>query len=412
MAIPSRIHNFLVYWLTILSVFSLIFRRGSFVKVFDVLIVIIGILLIANPESFIAIKKFFIKFKYAFFTIIFLIIFIIFAQLLSYALGNNIDINFEIFKNHGRLIFNVYTLFLVGFLISYNKKILFPVSWAIIFSPIIVLPAYWNLNEEFFISGGRLTGFLQTPIIFGAWMMVVFLIGIGFFFTLQKKWQKTLLLLWLAIIANFILWAASRASWLALIAAIFILITFYFLIGEKKKSGIIFLIFIFTFSVGYILLPSKDLKIKAWVLDRSKNLAESIVVLHPEKIQGQMHTTTLPNAVRFISQNSMGSGFGDYTAMNLGILNKGDTVSNSSYLELALYGGVGALFMFLLFLFGVGKEIRKILLSRKLSDLEIVWIVACLAFLIDIFFTDGFLWRHTWFMLGVVIGIVHIVDIS
>jgi len=376
------------------------------VKAFDVLIVLISILLVTNSETFVFIKRFIIKFRRVFLYIFFLIIFIIFAQFLSYFLGYNLDINFETIKNHGRLIFNFYTLLVISFLIFHNKKLLIPVSWAIIISPIIVLPVYWNFNEGFFINGGRLTGFLQTPIIFGIWMTIVFLVGLGIFHTLKNNWQKFLLILWLIIIANFILWGASRASWISLVIAIIIFMLFYFLKNEKRKSLAIFLIFITTFLIGYFILPSKDLEMQAWVLDRAKNLATNSVFLRPESIQGQNHTTTIPNAFSFVYHNYLGSGFGEYAAINLSILNHGSPLSNNSYLELALYGGVGALLMFLFFLFGVGKEIKKTILSGKLSDLEIAWIIAGIAFMVDVSFTDGFLWRHTWFVLGIVIGII------
>lgn len=405
-AISSNNIKILIRYLVPIAVFFLIFRTGYSIKAFDFIVVIIGIFLSADGEArrlFLSIWPRFLPYARYFFT---LIVLIVIAQTL--AMQSNISATTtEAILNFARLIFNVYVFFLTAFLIYYDKKSIVSMCWAIFLSPVVVLPAYWDLRPGVYISGGRLTGFLQTPIVFGFWMAVVFLIGIGLYMISDRTWKKIGIALWLIIISSFVLWAASRAAWIAAVAALGLCLFFYVQQKNWPKLKSFFLISVLTIFLGYPLLPYRELKIREYVEERVINLTASVVGLHPTQIQSQSHSHVWPDTLRFIVSNPFGLGFGSHIGTRLSQFTGGIPISNSSFLEVALYGGIGGLLLFLIILIklllGALRTIKSF--NSSLSDLALVLLILGVVAVVDIAFTDAFLWRHIWFVLGMVLGI-------
>ncbi|MDO8516324.1 MAG: O-antigen ligase family protein, partial [bacterium] len=389
--------------LTVFAAFFLSVRKGPSIKLFDILIVIIGFLIVMDPETKNLVKEFITRSRRIIFIFAALIGFIVIAQCLSYARGTMIDA--ETFKNYGRAIFNVYTLLIAGLIVVYDKKILSALSWAIIASPVLVLPAFWNFDDGVFIGGSRLAGLLQQPLIFGAWIMVVYLLGIAMILSSKKLWQKALLVAWLSVVANFILWSAARAAWIALAVSLLALTLILYRKGSVAKIGLILSAVVITFSIGYSTLPSRVLKIKSLVSDRANNLTASIVSLRPQNVAASVHLQSFSNAPAFIMHHPLGIGFGG-SSKNITDVADQPVLANNSYLEVAMHGGIGAFLLFAFFLWEFGRGARNMIRSER-SELKIIWLLAGFAFLIDIFFTQAFLWRHLWFVLGIGLGITY-----
>ena len=404
---PPKILKTAIRFLAIAAGFFLITRSGHSIKVFDLLVAILGILVVLAPDTRRLLGELLTKvwpyLKY----LILLVILILLAQLISYLKSNNTTLESESLVNYGRVVFNIFTLLTATFIVYYDRKILLLLSISIFVSSSVNLPAFWNLSEGVHISGGRLTGFLQTPLILGLWLNVIFLIGLGLYTTTKKTWSKIFLIVLLVVTASFSLWSASRAAWLALAFALFLWILFYIWEKEWKKFSTLILVSVIVFLFGYLLLPHEQIQMKTFVRNRVANLTKSVVTLKPNEVQAQSQTRIWPGIAGFILRHPFGSGFGSYHPKELEIKN-GTSVSNNSFLELGLYGGIGAILIFMVFLLKLaGKTVSIIKKNRSIfSEIELVWLLAGVSVVVTIFFTDAFLWRHVWFALGIVLGII------
>ena len=404
----GKVLKICIRFLAVTAGFFLIFRTGHSIKTFDLLIIILGVVIIFESEARQLFKRIWPKIWPYLKYFIALISLIILAQIISNLQNQNTVFDSEIAVNYGRIIFNIYTLFLIAFLIYYDRKILFPLSLSIFLSSFVNLPAYWKVEERAYLYGGRLTGSLQSPLILGLWMTIAFLIGLGLFMTAKKLWVKTLMAILLAVTASFLLWTASRAAWLSLAFALLLWMLFYLQKKDWKKIGNFTLVLVISFFFGYLMLPSGQLHVKSSVRDRATNFAHSVVTLQPSTVESQSHIRLWPGVADFVIQHPLGSGFGYYAKEQL-ILKIGDTISTNSFLELGLYGGIGAIGLFLVILFKLGKKALYIITkTAKLNfpELKLAWLLSGVALIADIFFTDAFLWRHVWFILGMVLGVI------
>jgi hypothetical protein len=411
----------IIIWLTVIAVFLLIFRLGnikdSLIKPFDFLIALIGILILFNAEFKIIIQKLWKEIRDYLKYLTFLILFIVLGQILSYLRSDSSIINFDLFLNYGRVIFNAAVFLLTAILIFHNQKLIPYISKAIFVSPLLILPVFLGYGKRIYFNGGRLSGFLQDPNVFAGWIIVVFLIGLALFLSSNKLWLKFLIITWLCIIANFILWSGSRAGWLAIVFGLVIWSIFYFIQQKSfRKIGYLIIISIFAFSVGFTILPNR---IKPSVLDRSvgsqiikaMGLNETLKKYNPDFtaqhkygfISNQIRTDIWKNILIIAIKNPFGFGF-NYLNGHLFIINNETiTFTTNIFLEIMIAGGIGALLIFLIILKKLYKGIKYIL--KNLDDLKLAWIVASLAVLGDLFFIDGFLFRYFWFVLGMVLGI-------
>lgn len=344
-----------------------------------------------------------------FFTL--LIFFIAVAQISGYISGEGVTAKFNAIENYPKAIFNACVFFLMAFIAASYKKVILPISIAIVVSPAVIMPVWRNMSEGVFIGGGRLMGFLSNAIYFGFWMSIAFLVGIGLMSFLKKRWQKLLAFCWLVVIASFILWAASRASWVAIAVASILSILFYMYKRDFRRAGMFAAVIVLSFSLGYFLLPNRELRIQDFIKVRTKNLLASVATLDPQKVAAQRQTTVWPKWIAFVAANPVGHGFdNDFAAKQVSSMLDNPaiiTVSNS-FLQTALFGGIGALAAFLAIFLFLGRDIWRSMRmgsSERISDLKLMWLLSGPALAIDIFFTDAFFWRHVWVVLGIVLGI-------
>ncbi|MBU6500557.1 MAG: hypothetical protein KGJ89_03835 [Patescibacteria group bacterium] len=401
-----------VLWISVAAVFLFAYWPDTSGKITDLLLLVIGAALITTKETRFGIKALWPKLKPYAWSLFAIFALTAIAQVISYIHGQN-SIDKETAVNYGRLAFNAYTFFVAAFLVYfYGKKYLLPASLAILLSPLLAIPAYWNPNEGVYVGGGRLMGFMQSPILCGLWTVVAFIIGIVIFVNYKKAWQRILMAVVLVVLASFIEWSASRASWLGLLAAIVALIVYY-ACKEKiiMKAGLVAIAFIFSLIMGYRIALIIQPKIHILALNRATNFATSIIKFSPSEIESQNQSEAWPKTFEFLLQNPLGLGFGYYGIATL------TTKYNYSYpffasnslMELISYGGFGSLIALLILVFNLGKEAWKKIMSFSREDalrhLKLGWIVATAAFAVGILFTNAFLWRHTWFLLGTVLGI-------
>jgi hypothetical protein len=176
-----------------------------------------------------------------------------------------------------------------------------------------------------------------------------------------------------------------------------------------RKTAIVIAVCILTFLPAERLIPSQ-LQLNPYITARAQNLIAAIITISPESVGGQSHTTAWPRTLQLIFQNPAGFGFGTYSRDRLIAMQSAfsdQSASTNSFLEIALYGGLGALSFFIAILYFLARETRSFIRNKHtFSDLEFAWLIVGIAVLIDIFFTDAFLWRHTWVVLGIVLGLV------
>ncbi len=405
-----RYYKELIFFAATAAAFFLIFRGGNSIKVADFLFALVGIFILFHAETRKRFIQFVLSHRRYFRWMILLILFFLIGQSIGY-FGFDIVPNLAVALNYARVVFNFALFFLIAHLILEKPKFLTYVSLAILVAPVVLLVAYTkfgNTPDFSILEGGRLTGFLENPILLCMWLAVVFLVGMGFFLQAKKGWLKIIILGWLCVIAAFILWSASRAGWLALAFGLFAWALIY-LFHMKNLVKLKFLLAgtLFAFGVGYALLPNTHAnKLQPWV-------AERVTAFVSSPLENQYRISLWQNALPVAIKNILGLGLLNstglqpkYVFMAEGRYDITDTPSNT-FLEIMFYGGIGALLAFLLLLFEMRKSARGVF-SRmpEISDLEIAWLLGTPLVLVVIFFNDGFLLRLVWFVFGVTFGVI------
>ncbi|MEY4731672.1 MAG: hypothetical protein RL681_618 [Candidatus Parcubacteria bacterium] len=403
-----------IRWLAAGVGFFLVFRKGGSGRLPDALLVLLGLVMIADRTGMELLRQNAGRLKRLAFILCGVVFFVVLAELVNS--GGNIILGAETYTSHIRLVFSVYAFFAAAMLAARGTNNLRFLSMGILCAPLVILPAYGNLQEGVFISGGRLSGNFQNPIIFGAWMLVTFVIGLGVMMSLRKSWQRALLFPWLVVLANFILWSASRAAWIALVPAVIAFILYFIRKNEFRSAVFLPLVVTVAFALGSTFLPH-EVGMKRFVAARAVNLTESIVTLHLERIGSQNHSMTVPNASGFVLRHPLGTGFASVVPARSSEPAERVPESNNSLLEIATYGGLCALFLFVFLLIEVARRAWGVLWERgegysESDRLSVAWIIAGGAFLMDIFFTQAFLWRHTWFIIGAVTGVAYLKTLS
>lgn len=407
-------------WLATIAVFLLNIRIGNIknfiVKPFDLLIVIIGALIIFAPETLGVIKKISEELKPYLKYILAIILFVALGQFLTWFRHGGAIINVDLIINYARIVFNGFVFFLTALLVFKNESLVKYFSWAVFVGPLAVLPLFLNFGKNIYFSGGRLSGLLQDPNIFGGWMVIAFIIGIALFLENKKIWKRFLIASWLCLIANFILWSASRAGWLALIVglAIFGLI----LLFKKPRYEIVWviIILILTFSIGFLTLPKQ---IKPFIADRmignkiikSLNLNKIIqksgtnydFIYENGFLSYQIRSDIWKNTFLIASKNPFGYGFNYLNEHRFTINNETISFTANIFIEILILGGFGALLVFLIILKKLTQNMTLIL--KKADNLKAAWVATFFISITDLFFIDGFLFRYFWFILGVILGI-------
>lgn len=371
------------------AVFFLAIHKGT-PKPFDVLTTILAIIALCQRKTRDDLRALWPKIKPYAISIILVLFFIFLGTILNFQENiEHMGIN-GIFTNFARVAFNGAVFLFFAFLVSSRDKLLPWISIALIASFALAVPAYWDFGPEKFISGGRLMGLTQNPHILGLLSITGFLVMLGLFIEAKKGWQKAVLAGWMVVVANFNLWAASRATWIAISVGLALWVIFSSKSNLDKLKYFIILPAA-AFFLGWMLLPSSPtLEIRNWVGQRAVNFVSS-------PLDGQEQTQTWPSIPKTILGHPAGFGF------------ERPSSSYGTFFEVALFGGVGAVIFFTLFIIRFLKGMRKFVLGLpraydRLVDLKLAWIITGVAIVIGIFFTDAFLWRQTWALLGISLG--------
>lgn len=394
------------------------------IKLFDFLIVAIGALLIFNSDFRETLKK--IKpelLKWVFYFLA-LMAFIAAGQIIGY-LKTGVNLMPDVFPHYLRTIFNIYTFFLILAIFAFNKKIIKHSVYAVFISPIVITPIFFGFFKKMYLMDGhRLTGTMVNPQNLAIWLVVAFIFGIAIFLMQNKLWTKTLTLSWLSIISCFILWTETRGALIAiLLSALFVIILDIFR-KNFKRVKILISVIILVFFIGFLLLPKtlqgittirvlnktsyQDPQQQERILDLKNNEQhERIFRIFEYLPKGLVSDSTRLNiwlkSIIIISKNPAGLGF-NYLLINPHMVNDslfGFTVN--TFLETALMGGIGAFIVFIFILIKIFKSYFRTIGVNNI--LEWSWLVALFAFLVAATFTDHFLFRNLWFILGGAIGI-------
>ncbi|MBI2033741.1 MAG: O-antigen ligase family protein [Candidatus Liptonbacteria bacterium] len=335
------------------------------------------------------------------------------GQIFNY-FNYGIAMSYYIVLNYARFLFNSFVFISIAIAVYCYPILVRYISRAVLISTLVMLPVYFDgpYNENIFISvgsGGRLGGiFQENPIIFGLWMGVVFFAGIGLFLESKKRLERVVLGLWLGMIANFILWSATRSVWVSLPFGIVAWCLFALLKERKKKKALrILCITIFAFLMGYGLLAAQN----GVAFQRT---AHRITTLAQSPLENQIRTKIWIKTTPFFISKPFGLGLviatpdAPFVDLGAGIVERFNHQSFNSYLEVIVYGGLGAFILFLFFIFRLGNSALRVFREKRIEmqDSEMAWIAAAIFILLDIFFADAFLFRHLWFTLGVFFGIL------
>lgn len=372
------------------AIFSLALHKGS-PKPFDAIFLALVLVTFAQWKTWKDIYAFWPRIKpYAMYVaLIFLFIalgtVLNFEENIEHIGGRGLAVNFV------RVLFNAAVFLFFAFLVSSREKLLPWASIGLLASFALSIPAYWNIDEGVFIDGGRLKGFSQGPLIFGFLSTIGFLVAIGLLINSKRFWSKAVFAASVVAIANLNLWAASRATWIAV--AVGLVLSFAFSrrsILDKLKYFAVFPAM--AFFLGWVFLPSSPaLTIRQWVGERAVNLVASPVHEGQTRIQAWSAASTA------ILENPLGLGF------------ERRFLSSGTFFEVALFGGIGALVFFAAIFFRILKEASvaaRNLAGDRFADLKLAWVMAGVAVIAAIFFADAFLWRQTWALLGISLGAV------
>ncbi len=397
----KRFNREFIVWLAVVATFLLIARLGQIksgiIKPFDLLMIIIGAYFFSRREIWFFLKEIKKEWRPFVFYLGALFIFFIIGQVSGFFSGAGVAVvTKDIILNHLRALFNSGIFFLTAFLIVFYPNLLAGISRAAFFSPILIVPVFFGFGQQLYFDGGRLSGLTNNANIFAGWFAVIFIIGLYFVLFSSKWWLRAFSFGWLSIVASFIIWSGSRASWIAVFAGFFTFMVFVLL----RKKEIIFLyvipaVTLGTFFVGFFLLSSPV-----------KNLStERFIGLIQTPTHNQSRVEIWQQVIPVIIQHPFGSGFDYFTLDNNKIITYKETIifTTNALLEAGVVGGWGAIALVLILIIHLNKRVFQ--RFNELSMLEIAWFSAFIALMVSIVFIDGFLFRHVWFMLGVIFGI-------
>ena len=398
-----------IIWLAVGAIFSLAFRIGVPIKPFDALAVILGIAIVGDGSARTLARRFWSEARpYAKYFLAFLL-FTCIAQTISWFRYDLEPWSPQLLAQYARLAFNGYTFFLSAFLLYSSPRLITLASRAIFISPILALPAHWAGWQASYVSGIRLAGLLENPIVFSSWMMVAFLIGIGLYCDAKRPSARIGIAAWLVVIANFILWSASRSAWVALpfglLALLYVRTREQ---GDAKDVLHVIGLVVVSFALGQALLvtarvpssarlpgsPDEVYAIKNFVTKRVVNL-----ITDPTKDESRITIWREALSKNFRSP----FGFGMYG----NVIPEQFPDAANSYLETLEAGGLGALFAFLLILVSVGRMVKRTIAHSvgERTGVNMAWFAIAVAIVINIFFYNFFFTRNLWFVLGAILGV-------
>lgn len=397
---------------TLVAVFSFIFRMPYSPQPVDVFFALAILLAAIDERVRRSVKEVWPYLRpFILFFGLFLLLFIA-GQIYNY-FTNGVGLSHYILLNYARFLLNAAVFLFVAIIVHAYPSLMRYIGWSVLVSTLLILPVYFvgGGGINVFIAdgyGGRLGGiFQESPIIFALWMGVAFLVGLGFFLDSKKLMGRVVIGLWLGVIANFILWSATRSVWVSLVAIVLGWCWFaLFFENNRKKAAYIFCVVAGAFLLGYAVLSINTVAIQRTTY-RIANLARS-------PYEEQIRTRIWKKVTPFYMSQPVGFGLviatPDAPLIDVGadVVERFNHQSFNTYLEVLGYGGLGAFFLLVLFLAFLGRAVFYALRDRRfvLRNTEAIWIAAAFFVLADIFFADAFLFRHLWFVLGMLLGVL------
>ncbi len=401
----------IIRWLAVAAGIFLTFRKGASAKWFDIIALTLFFALVFDRAGWETVRRNAGKLLHITLLCAGIVGFIVLAELFNPAFG--LPPAGDAPWNYVRLAGNFLAFFTAVLLAARGREAFWAFSIAVLLAPITVFPAFGNLDEGTFIHGGRLAGHLQNPIIFGAWTLVSFLLGLGMFMVARKRWAQTALFVWLIVLGSFLLWSATRAAWLTLGVAVGLFSLVAYLRTRDARAGMFpIVVTICTVFLGYFLLPSRGIDMKTFVALRSADLTVHMVTLRPWEVGAQAHVTRVPQAMQFLVHHPRGTGFSGDVPQGPYAPNGKTPSPLNTLLELGIYGGFGALACFVILLYILFRSsfflVRDVWRGVRKDDAQYWWVVIGIAFFADMLFTQAFLWRHAWVVFGAVLGVAYL----
>jgi len=388
----------------------------SLIKLFDLLIVIILFLIIYSVKF----KKLLITIKsdikqwIIYFS--FILIFLIIGQIIGFLNTGAYNLP-DVWPHFLRTLFNFFVFIAVLIIFTYDKKLIRCSMYAIIISPIVMLPIFLGYFKNDYLNAGyRLTGTMVNPQNLAIWLAISFILGLAFLLQKPEAWKKTLLGLWLSIISCFILWTLTRGVILALFVSILIAVILLLKNKNPKNAFLLLLITIITFTIGYLLIPPKSQTV---LVSRTFNTQQINVNIGENTISTTEIYNSTPKGmftdpirlkiwgkdINLIISHPFGLGF-NYLIIKPHQLPEYlfyPSFTVNTFLEIALAGGWGALIIFIIMIIKIFTSSIKYF--KKDDYISWAWSFSLLTFLMASLFTDHFLFRNLWFILGGTAGI-------
>lgn len=332
-----------------------------------------------------------------------IVIFILLGQIFSFLRFEASLLSRNVVADYLRLAINLGVFFIAALMVYKNPRLLRFITIAIIASFLLIVPVHIFSNNIIYFSASRLSGLMENSIIFGAWVSVSLILCIGLILETTKFWERAVLGVWLTVLSSFFWWSGARTAWISMILAVILFV--FILLKQKRWDRLKMFLFItiFAFVAGYFLIGNNSnynvsrQKMQSYLKSRATEL-----VIKPD--------TYYENRISFWRENlseiynfPFGFGFKDPLVKNRypGFV--------STFLEVAVYGGVFALGIFLIFLGMLGKKIIlgiKYEIVNSSQYLKISWFVIGVVLLVNIIPFNFFLVRVLWFAFGIIAGIV------
>lgn len=341
--------------------------------------------------------------------------------LFSYGVFGTENIQLIEVLTEGVRIFFAFVLFILTVYITSNyRKTQDLAVVAIVFSPVILYLAFSPNFRGFFTEGGRLVGANNDPNYLSTFLAlgIIFAVSYFLFTKSNKRWLGVIYIIFSSPI---FLWAYSRAAFLSLFFALFLLAFVRLSVGRSFKDivmvGIVGITLIFSMVGSFFVLPSDS---------QSLIYRRSIApVLSSEKLRGFMETkaSDVSNNVYAVVSTEVPTDDFSYSrgeiwrdGLNLAIaspLGFGPAYdawspvgrvgrAHNVYLEVALTAGWAGAAIFLFFIYKMLR--RSVVLLRSADFKKIGLAVGFLYLIINSFFLDMFTLRWLWLIMGIIVS--------
>jgi len=411
--------------LVFVALLTLIYRLGNFYntfvpKPFEVILVLIIMLTLADLIINRKFKEFFLSIDKKIWVALFCLVFsVLFGWLMSFFV-KKIPINLNVILEFGNFVISIVIFVLVLFYTRndkiYAKRYLYALLLPVVYIVFIVFPEWVN----YFHIGNKssFAGFTMNPNIISKILLIPTLFFVAYsLFKFRNKWINIFYIFISSLLIALLFWISSRGGLVALILSlIFLWLIFSFNNFNWKKlfySGVlVFIIFLIGFSVTpqigkqriilRTLYPAGSDASK-YLPIREKSISDVVTAFKNDKFNNPIfiypgrETRFLiwPFYLRQVLINPL--GIGPHTHFSFDLMdNNGDHINSgphNTFLQIWLWGGLLGIFSFLFILINAFKnlwiKLRSDFNPKTLALLCILFVLS-----ISIMFDDSlsFFW--------------------